>query len=79
MKRNRHATAATLLAMVWACSGGFFLRFEAPGLIAWITLMFGSMFWVSLHSPGFKRARHAWRDATLNRSVGYSTDPKAQA
>ena len=79
MKHDRHATVATILVMVWASSGWFFMRFDAPGLFAWLILMFGSSLWMSLRSPSFKRARQAWRDAYRNRSSGNSPDPKAQA
>ena len=79
MKRDRHTTSSRVLVMLWACSSGVFFRFDAPGMYVWLILGFGSGLWMSLRSPGFKRAWQAWRGAYLNRSSGYSTDPKAQA
>ena len=79
MKHDRHATISVLLVMVWACSNWFFMRFDAPGMFAWLILGLGSSLWMSLRSPAFKRAWQAWRDAYRHRSSGNSVDPKAQA
>ena len=79
MKHDRHAAISTLLVMVWASSCWFFFRFDAPGMFVWLILGFGSSLWMSLRSPGFKRAGQAWRDAYRNRSSSNSPDPEAQA
>ena len=79
MKHDRHVNTSVVLVMVWACSNWIFFRFDAPGMYVWLILGFGSSLWMSLRSPGFKRAWQAWRGAYRNRSSVNTVDPEALA
>ena len=79
MKHDRHTATTAVLSIVLAGSCGLFLRFEAPGMVAWLMLLFVSSLWMSMRSPGFKRAWQAWRGAYRNRSSVNTVDPEALA